>query len=352
MMHDQNALARMGWHNDFLSQLDLNELETARPARVIDSDGRGVRVLDATGEERRIELPSSTAPANRPLVGDWLIPGRDGGPGRLLERRTYLARRAAGTAERVQPMAANVDILFVVMGLDGDFNPSRLERYLVMAREGGVEAVAVLTKPDLAEDAGGARRSIEALPGLEGVVVLDPRHDDAAAALSAWLAAGVTVAVMGSSGVGKSTLLNRLAGREMETTGGVRKGDGKGRHTTTHRALHVLPGGAWLLDTPGMRELRLGEAAEGLSAVFEDIERLAGQCRFRDCAHHHEPGCAVRAAVDDGRLDPRRLRNWQKLLREQQRLAETQAEQRERHRDFHRYARKVQRAKQEQTGRS
>jgi ribosome biogenesis GTPase len=184
------------------------------------------------------------------------------------------------------------------------------------------------------------------------VVVLDPRYDDALAALGPWLLPGVTVAVMGSSGVGKSTLLNRLAGDEVEATGGVRKGDGKGRHTTTHRALYSLAGGAWLLDTPGMRELRLGEASEGLAEVFEDIERLAEQCRFRDCGHDQEPGCTVRAAIEAGDLDPRRLRNWQKLLREQRRLAETEAEQRERHRDFQRYARKVQRAKQEQTGRS
>ncbi|MFA9460077.1 ribosome small subunit-dependent GTPase A [Thiohalorhabdus methylotrophus] len=351
-MDDQNALARMGWHNDFLTQLDLEELETARPVRVADTDGRSVRILEAAGDERRLGLPPSTHPADRPLVGDWLLLDPDGGLRRRLERRTHLARRAAGTAERAQPMAANVDTLFVVMGLDGDFSPSRLERYLVMAREGEVDAVAVLTKPDLAKDPENARRSIEALPGHDGVVTLDPRHDDAAAALAPWLTSGATVAVMGSSGVGKSTLLNRLAGGEVEATGGVRKGDGKGHHTTTHRALYPLPSGAWLLDTPGMRELRLGEATEGLAEVFEDIERLARQCRFRDCAHEQEPGCAVRAAVEAGDLDPRRLRNWHKLLREQQRLAETEAEQRERHRDFHRYARKVMRTKRDQTGRS
>ncbi|MFP4614629.1 MAG: ribosome small subunit-dependent GTPase A [Thiohalorhabdus sp.] len=309
-MDNQNALARMGWHNDFLTQLDLKELESARAVRVTDTDGRRVRILDAAGGERRLELPPSTPPADRPLVGDWL----------LLDPNDRLLRR--------------------------------LERYLVMAREGGVEAVAVLTKPDLAEDPEAARRSIGNLPGHDGVGVLDPRRDDAAAALGPWLSPGATVAVMGSSGVGKSTLLNRLSGVELEATGGVRKGDGKGRYTTTHRALYPLPGGAWLLDTPGMRELRLGAAAEGLSEVFENIEELAEQCRFRDCAHDLEPGCAVRAAVEGGDLDSRRLENWRKLLREQQRLAEMEADQRERHRDFHRYARKVLRAKQEHSGRS
>ncbi len=224
-------------------------------------------------------------------------------------------RPATERSRRCSP--PNVDTVFLVVGLDADFNLRRLERTLVLAWESGAEPVVVLNKADLAASALETRRAEVAgiAPGVP-VIVLAAKHGEGLDALAPWLAAARTVALLGSSGVGKSTIVNRLLGREKQKTQDVREADQRGRHTTTHRELVALPGGALLVDTPGLREIQLWSEGAGLEAAFDDVLSLARACRFRDCAHQGEPGCAVRAAVADGRLEPARLQSYLKLQAE------------------------------------
>jgi ribosome biogenesis GTPase len=231
----------------------------------------------------------------------------------LLPRRTAFVRRAAGGRSVAQVLAANVDTAFLVMGLDGDFNPRRIERALVLAWESGAEPVVVLNKSDLSDELAARRAEVErSAPGVP-VCVLAAKHGVGLDALARWLAPGRSVVLLGSSGVGKSTLVNRLLGREKQPTREVRDSDQRGRHTTTHRELVMLPGGALLIDTPGLRELQLWSDGSGLAATFDDVSELAAACRFTDCGHGSEPGCAVRAAVTEQRLDPARLASYHKL---------------------------------------
>ncbi|WP_147653370.1 ribosome small subunit-dependent GTPase A [Vulcaniibacterium gelatinicum] len=302
----------------------------ARPARVIEQHRSGYVVAEGPGQGAAAESPPEwqrrvgyrkdrIAPEDRAVVGDWVLV--EGPPARprilaLLPRRTTIKRGAAGEHYRQQLIAANIDTAFVVCGLDADFNPRRIERYLLLVRGGGVEPVVVLTKADLCPDLAAARAALDDLVA-QGVAVLAVNAKDRAsvAALDPWLRPGRSIVLVGSSGAGKSTLTNTLLGVEKMKTGAVRERDARGRHTTTYRALIPLPSGACLIDTPGMRELKpTGE--EDLAEAFEDIEALAAQCRFRDCAHAQEPGCAVRAALQAGSLDPGRYANYRKLREE------------------------------------
>ena len=218
--------------------------------------------------------------------------------------------------------------LFIVCALNDDFNLSRIERYLATSNEAEVEPVIVLTKADLVTDAEEKRQQVQQLDPLLMVEMLNALDGEQYTPLSSWCKSGSTVAFMGSSGVGKSTLVNGLLGESVQLTGGIRESDSKGRHTTTGRSMHFLPSGGVLIDTPGMRELQLFDCADGVAETFSDIEALAEKCRFSDCQHDSEPGCAVINAIETGQLEQRRLNNYLKLMREQQRNSATLAERR------------------------
>jgi ribosome biogenesis GTPase len=276
-----------------------------------------------------------------PTVGDWILLDRHSSVYvRRLERQSLLTRKAAGERARVQAIAANLDTLFIVTSCNRDFRPSRIERYLALALEAGVYPVVILTKTDLCDDPEAyvtQARSVKSGLVVEALNALNPAE---AECIAAWCGAGETVAFAGSSGVGKSTLVSTLTGARLATAD-IREQDSRGRHTTSSRSMHRLAGGGVLIDTPGMRELQLHDVEEGLTAVFEEISELAAACRFDDCRHEAEPGCAVRTALQEGRIDRRRLDNYHKLQREQARNAATLAERREASRNTARYYRKV-----------
>jgi len=332
-----NALTDLGWRPFFQQQLGIDEIAGTVPARVVAVQRSGVRVDDGTTEW---ELPLGgrwlkAPPETRPTVGDWVLVSPDRqSVVRVLERESVFRRLAAGDRADVQLIAANVDVLFIVTSANEEFNASRLERYLALAYDVGVQPVVIITKADLTvrgdEFLDAAKRLRPGLP-VELVNALDA---DDLARVRAWCGRGQTVALLGSSGVGKSTLVNTLAGRAVQDTAAIRESDSSGRHTTTHRSLHRLEGGALLLDVPGMRELKIGDAGAGVAAVFDDIEALAAQCRFSDCRHETEPGCAIQAALQSGALDERRLANWRKLEREHRHATETLAEKHKRGRQF------------------
>jgi ribosome biogenesis GTPase len=341
------TLADFGWTAHFQSQLALDEIAGTVPARVV-AVHRGALELMGPGFARRAPPLAAATEEAQATVGDWLLlDAATGRPRRRLDRVSLFKRRAAGTPARLQLIAANVDTLFLVSSCNEEFNIARLERYLALAREAGAVPVIVLTKADLATDteefAAAARRL---MPGLN-VETLDARHDTARDRLGPWVARGQTIALLGSSGVGKSTLLNTLAGEEHQATGSIREDDAKGRHTTTARVLHRLGCGAWLIDTPGMRELQLADAQSGIRDLYADIEAFGRACRFADCAHEAEPGCAVQAAAAAGVLDPQRIKRRAKLLREEARNTESVWQRNRRARSFARQVRSSMRDKRE-----
>jgi ribosome biogenesis GTPase len=264
---------------------------------------------------------TTSSPEDLPAVGDWVtVTAVAGDPPvaiirSVLPRRSAFRRKTAGSVTTAQVVAANVDLAFVVTALPGDVNVRRIERYLTLAWESGATPVVLLTKADLVDEPDDFIRDVRSVAlGVDALVVsavTGAGMDDVAAMLSP----GITAVLLGSSGVGKSTLVNALVGERRQRIGDLRS-DGAGRHTTTHRQLIELPGGACLIDTPGMRELQLWSATEGLDETFRDIAALAGQCRFRNCAHDTEPGCAVVAALEGGMLDVSRLKSWRELRRE------------------------------------
>lgn len=321
----EQALEELGWSPFFAEAWADLAPEGWIPGRVVLAHTRVLRLRGAEGEWQA-EMSGrlrhmSRRPEDRPAVGDWVALSSPPGPGlalvhAVLPRRTAFVRRAAGDVAVQQVLAANVDTVFLVMGLDRDFNPRRIERVLVLAWESGAVPVVLLNKADVCEDADGRRTEIEAAaPGVP-VLVLSAREGTGLEALSPWLERGKTVALLGSSGVGKSTIVNRLLGEERQRTREVRSSDQRGRHTTTHRELVALPDGGLLLDTPGLREIQLWASEEGLASAFRDVEALAPECRFRDCAHLSEPGCAVRAAVEADELSAERLASYHKLRAE------------------------------------
>jgi ribosome biogenesis GTPase len=338
-------LAALGWDHFYQQQITEEDASSVLPVRVMNVQRSGVHVA---GEDIDQHIGITGSGHDLGLaVGDWLLLASDGGRIiRRLERKSLFKRRAPGTDRREQLIAANVDTLFIVSSCNQDFNEARLERYLAIAREAQVMAVIVLTKADLAiepqEFIGRATKLASALQ-VEAVNAL---HRQELACLEAWLTPGQTIALLGSSGVGKSTLTNTLLGGNRVTTQSIREDDAKGRHTTTARSLHQLPSGAWLLDTPGMRELQLADVRAGLDDVFAEISALAGDCRFTDCNHEAEPGCAVVRAIVAGEVDPARLSRWRKLMREEALNTATIAERRARDKSFGRLYKSVIKEKQ------
>lgn len=275
-------------------------------------------VLTEDGERRVRPASALREPDVTPVVGDWVALDGEHAVA-VLPRRTAFVRTVAGRTSAPQVVAANLDLVLVVDALAGPSRLRRVERYLAVAWSSGATPVVVLTKADLCDDVPAAVQQVaEDALGVD-VLAVSALTGEGMADLRALLAPGRTAAMVGPSGVGKSSLVNALAGRAVAGTGEVRDSDGRGRHTTTARELHVLPGGGLLVDTPGMRELALYDDAEGLATAYADVEELASACRFRDCGHHGEPGCAVAAAIDDGRLDPARFLAWRKLAAESRR---------------------------------
>jgi ribosome biogenesis GTPase len=331
-----DLLAAYGLDSRVLAQLGDSE-DARHLARVTEVQRSGPTVMTAAGERRvSIARELQRGPLlDRPTVGDWvLLDPQHTTVERLLERRSLFKRAAAGRGDEVQPIAANVDTLFIVSSCNDEFNEARLERYLTLCRESGAWPVLVLTKADLADDPDDFLARARAVQRDLAIEIVDARDGDALAGLRAWLRPRQTVALVGSSGVGKSTLLNALAGAAIAATQAIRETDAKGRHTTTHRALYRLPGGALVIDVPGMRELRVADVEAALDDVFDDIQALAARCRFGDCAHESEPGCAVKRAIEAGRLDERRLLSFRKLQRENDQATATIAERRAAERGF------------------
>lgn len=340
----ERTLESLGWSASLARSLTAEDVALGEPARVMDVQRDRVIVLTPRGEASATVPPGLEAPdATSIAVGDWVLVER-ATPRlvRVLERDSLIARRAAGGDARTQSIAANIDTLFVVTSCNADFNASRLERYLIVARTGGVPVVIVLTKSDLCTDVDAYRVPARALLTKGDVIAVDATNpEQVSAVLAPWLGAARTVAFVGSSGVGKSTLVNSLLGSTSQLTAGIRENDARGRHTTTSRRLFALPGGAWVIDTPGMRELAIGAATEAVEDVFDDLVALSATCRFRDCGHGGDVGCALVAAVADGRLDARRFESYAKLRREAARALRTDAERRASERRFGRLTRDV-----------
>jgi len=306
----------LGFGPQFQSALDALGDPALRAARVIAAHRGAFTVIDAGGAPLLAEptgrLRAGGAAGDWPAVGDWVAVDPGGRIAAVLPRRTTLVRRAAGDAITAQVVAANVDVAFVVAALDGPVNLRRIERYLAVAWDGGAAPVIVLTKADAADDAAAAAAEVESVAAGLPVLVTSAAAGVGVYGLAARLGPGRTGALIGPSGAGKSTLVNALLGDDRQRVSEVRAADHKGRHTTTSRELFVLSGAGMLIDTPGMRELGIWDAAAGLGGAFADIEALAADCRFRDCSHDGEPGCAVTGAVAADRLA-----SWRKLAREQ-----------------------------------
>jgi ribosome biogenesis GTPase len=330
------TLGELGWNDAFAAAYEpWRSSPHVSPGRVGIEFNQIFRVYIDGGEIDAVAAGrlkhQARGRAELPAVGDWVAMRRRPEEDRgviiaVLPRRSAFTRRAAGEATREQVVAANIDVVFVVMGLDRDYSLRRLERYLLMARESGATPAVILTKPDLCADLPSRLNEVTALAGDIVVHVVNARVGDGLDRLRQDVPAGRTAALLGSSGVGKSTIINGLAGAEMRRTQEVRAADARGRHTTTHRELVRLPDGGLIIDTPGMRELQLWDAADSVGETFEEIDALAPQCYFADCRHREEPRCAVKAAVAEGKISAERLQSYLTVQSELAALARHQEE--------------------------
>lgn len=326
MQSESDLLERLGWNQALAAAFAPHAASGLYPGRVALEHTHIYRVLTASGDvlarvAGRIRHQASSR-ADFPAVGDWvaLEPAPLDGDARIaavLPRRSRFSRRAAGDPTEEQVVAANIDTVFLVGGLDLDFNPRRIERYLLVAWESDATPVIVLNKADVVDDPDAMVESVRAIAAGVPVHAISCRREGGVDVLRQYLGVGQTGALLGSSGVGKSTIVNRLIGHELLPTRDVRESDGRGRHTSAARQLVLLPGSGILIDTPGMREIQLWDTGDALTGTFGDIEALATRCRFRDCRHRQEPGCAVRAAAGSGELPPGRLESYHKLQEEQ-----------------------------------
>ncbi|WGW03236.1 ribosome small subunit-dependent GTPase A [Tropicibacter oceani] len=323
----QTTLTDLGWSDHFARQLTQDDADLT-PARINEVQRDRLRALSENGPLRLIP----TENAGNYAVGDWVLCDATHAL-RRLDAQGVLTRKAAGHVAYTQRIAANVDTLGIVTSCNADFNIARLERYLALAATAGCLPLVILTKPDLCDDPQSYVKQAQALSPMLTAIAINARDPQDVARLTPWVNKGQTLALLGSSGVGKTTLSNTLTG-ESEATQEIREDDAKGRHTTTYRSLTPTLTGGWLIDTPGMRELQLADMDEGIAEVFDDLTELATQCKFRNCEHASEPGCAVQAAIARGDLDPDRLTRWQKLQAEDAHNSASIARQRARQKTF------------------
>jgi ribosome biogenesis GTPase len=333
------SYADLGWTTHFARQ---SEATHTHPLRVSEVHRTTVTAL-SPGGTCTLRVPDGTGTL---AVGDWVL-AEGGTVIHILDRQSLIKRRSAGTDAREQLIAANITTLGIVSSCNADFNERRLERYLVLATDSGCLPLIILTKADQAENPAEYVRRAERLSPLLTAVAIDATDPIDIRRLHPWVRNGDTLALVGSSGVGKTTIRNALTG-ETAAVQTIREDDAKGRHTTTSRTLVRTTSGGWLIDTPGMRALRLTDASEGIGAVFSDIAELSLACRFSDCSHETEPGCAVQAAIANQTLDPERLRRWRKLLAEDRHNTETVAESRARDREFGKMVRSVMKRKRKE----
>lgn len=335
-----STLQTFGWQSFFAQQISVDELTAMPPARVIEVHRSGLHVL---GDD----IDETVPPRADATVGDWLLLDREQPQAsRILDRKSLMKRRAPGSDRQVQLIAANIDTVFIVSSCNQDFNIARLERYVALAFDAEVTPVIVLTKADLTATPQEYVEKARTISDRVPVITLDARTDEPTVKLADWCKPGSTVAFLGSSGVGKSTLTNALAGNSSIETQAIREDDAKGRHTTTRRQLHRVLGGCVVLDTPGMRELQLTDAASGIGDLFADLEDLATQCKFNDCQHESEPRCAILKALNEGDIDEARIGRWRKLVAEEAFTSASLAERRSKDKSFGKMIRRVVKDKQ------
>lgn len=329
------TLSDLGWSSHFAAQTAA--YPSLKPFRISEVHRDRLIGLNPAGEA---PLQPGSRSCGDFAVGDWILADDQNRAQQILNRRSLLKRRAAGTGAESQLIAANVDVLFLVSSCNADFSLPRMERYLALSHQAGCYPVVVLTKADECDDPGRFVTEAETLAPFLTVLAVNALSRSDLNRVLDWCPKGQTAALVGSSGVGKTTLSNGMTGFT-GVTAGIREDDARGRHTTTARALRPLVNGGWLIDTPGMRALRLLDAQDGVDEVFSDLVRLASDCRFSDCAHETEPGCAVQSAISKGEIDTARLERWRKLRREDQRNSETVAQARARDKAFGKMVRSV-----------
>src|SRR5688572_1594694 len=319
-------LRELGWDEGFSHHFDeWSNTPYVQPGRVFIEFNYIFRVYVAAGEQEAVLAGRlkhhADSRSELPAVGDWVVVRKRPDDERgsivaVLPRRSRFSRRMAGQVTDEQVVAANVNVVFIVMALDADYSLRRLERYLILGRDSGAAPVVLLTKPDLADDLAARVAEVTAVAGDTPVHVLSPKFNEGIEQVAHYLTPGRTGALLGSSGVGKTTIINRLVGDDVRKTRSVRESDSKGRHTTSNRELVVLPNGGLLIDTPGMREIQLWDVGTAVRETFEDIDEVAAHCHFSDCRHREEPRCAVKQAVEEGRLPTARLESYVKLQEE------------------------------------